>query len=95
MTKLIVSFNRYQSNWYIGELYYLFFNFLKTLPNISIEYKDIKDLFLHNKFIIDNPLQLEQILAITLYITKSDFIYKKYNNKNEVGYYLLRNVEIL
>jgi hypothetical protein len=56
MTKLIVSFNRYQSNWYIGELYYLFFNFLKTLPNISIEYKDIKDLSLeypksNNKYI--------------------------------------------
>jgi hypothetical protein len=44
MTKLIVSFDKYQSDWYVGELYYSFFNFLKTLPNISVEYKDIKDL---------------------------------------------------
>jgi hypothetical protein len=44
MTKLIVSFDKYQSDWYVGELYYSFFNFLKTLPNISVEYKHIKDL---------------------------------------------------
>jgi hypothetical protein len=44
MTKLIVSFDRYQSDWYVGELYYSFFKFLKTLPNISVEYKHIKDL---------------------------------------------------
>jgi hypothetical protein len=61
-----------------------------------IYYNDIKDIFLHNKNTIEYPLQLEQLLAITLYITKSDLIYKKdlIDQKN-TDYYILRNVKIL
>jgi len=59
-------------------------------------YEDMKNLFLHHIIIIENPLQLELLLAMTLYITKSDLIWKVYdNNINVVKYYLLRNVKEL
>jgi hypothetical protein len=59
-------------------------------------YEDMKNLFLHHIIKIENPLQLELLLAMTLYITKSDLIWKVYdNNINVVKYYLLRNVKEL
>lgn len=57
-------------------------------------YEDMKNLFLHHIIKIENPLQLELLLAMTLYITKSDLIWKV-NDNNYIKYYLLRNVKEL
>lgn len=43
MTDLLVSYDHYQYDWYVGELYKNFVNFLKS-KNISIEYINIKEL---------------------------------------------------
>jgi hypothetical protein len=56
---------------------------------------NIRNIFLRYQYNISYPLELELILATTLYITKSDMIYRDVNNKNIIFYYLLRNVEIL
>jgi len=57
---------------------------------------DIKDMFLHYKYEINNPIHLDLLLAITLYITKSDLIYKITNiDENNTKYYILRNIKIL
>jgi hypothetical protein len=60
-------------------------------------YKDniIRKLFLRFRMTIKYPLELELILAITLYITKSDMIYKETNKDNITYYYLLKNIEML
>jgi len=42
--RLEVSFDLYQKNWYVGELYNSFFNFLKEIPGIEVEYLTIKEL---------------------------------------------------
>lgn len=57
--------------------------------------KNIRKIFLRYQYNISYPLELELILAMTLYITKSDMIYRDDNNKKIIFYYLLRNVEIL
>ena len=45
---------------------------------------------------INNPLQLELLLAMTLLITKSDLIWKVTDDDNMfTRYYLLRNVKEL
>ena len=56
---------------------------------------NIRNIFLRYQYNISYPLELELILATTLYITKSDMIYRDDNNKKIIFYYLLRNVEIL
>jgi hypothetical protein len=59
-------------------------------------YVDIKNIFLHHIVEIENPLQMELILAMTLLITKSDLIWKVDDKKdNFIIYYLLRNVKEL
>lgn len=62
-----------------------------------IFFKDnfIRKLFLRYKMNIKNPLVLELILAITLYITKSDMIYKKQKENNITYYFLIKNIEML
>lgn len=86
-----------RNTYYIKKIINYIFSLNINGDNIEEDtffYKDMKNLFLHHKFIIKNPLQLEQLLAITLYITKSDLIYKiQKNNKTE--YYILRNIQIL
>jgi hypothetical protein len=50
--------------------------------------------FLNPIVSISNPTQLEIILALTLYITKSDMIYKIYNKKDNIDqYYILKNIK--
>ena len=59
-------------------------------------YEDMKNLFLHHIIKIENPLQLELLLAMTLYITKSNLIWKENDDDNMITrYYLLRNVQEL
>lgn len=59
-------------------------------------YVDMKNIFLHHIVEIENPLQMELILAMTLLITKSDLIWKVDDEKdNYTRYYLLRNVKEL
>lgn len=55
----------------------------------------IRKLFLRYKMNILYPLELELILAITLYITKSDMIYKKQKENNITHYFLIKNIEML
>ena len=87
------------NTYYIKKIINYIFNLNINANNVEelIFYNDIKDMFLHNIINIENPIQLEQLLAITLLITKSDLIYKINNaNKNYTEYYILRNVvEIL
>jgi len=86
------------NTYYIRKIINYIFDLNINAKNIEelIFYYDIKNMFLHNIIIIENPIQLEQLLAITLYITKSDLIYKIYNVEgNYTEYYLLRNVKIL
>ena len=59
-------------------------------------YEDMKNTFLHYMIEINNPLQLELLLAMTLLITKSDLIWKVTDDDNMfTRYYLLRNVKEL
>ena len=59
-------------------------------------YNNMKNLFLHHIIEIKDSLQIELLLAMTLYITKSDLIWKVNDNVNNViKYYLLRNVREL
>ncbi len=86
------------NTYYIRKIINYIFDLNIDAQNIEelIFYYDIKNMFLHNKIIIENPIQLEQLLAITLCITKSDLIYKKNKvDKNYTEYYILRNVEKL
>jgi hypothetical protein len=92
--------NKFITNntYYIKRIINYIFSLNINGDNIDelIFYYDIKNMFLHNKHIIENPIQLEQLLAITLYLTKSDLIYKIDNiNENHTEYYILRNVQIL
>jgi hypothetical protein len=84
------------NTYYIKKIINYIFNLNINANNVEelIFYNDIKNIFLHNKYVIENPIQLEQLLAITLYITKSDLIYK-INNESFTEYYLLKNVEPL
>jgi hypothetical protein len=91
--------NKFITNntYYIKKIINYIFTLNINADNIEelIFYYDIKNMFLHNKYTIENPIQLEQLLAITLYITKSDLIYKIDNIKdNYTEYYVLRNVQI-
>lgn len=69
--------------------------FKEMINYIFLKDSFIRKLFLRYKMNIKYPLELELILAMTLYITKSDMIYRDDNNKKIIFYYLLRNVEIL
>jgi hypothetical protein len=84
------------NTYYIKKIIKYIFNLNINAKNVEelIFYNDIKNMFLHSTNIIENPIQLEQILAITLFITKSDLIYK-INKEHKTEYFLLRNVEIL
>jgi hypothetical protein len=86
------------NTYYIKKIINYIFNLNINADNVEelIFYNDIKNMFLHNTNIIESPIQLEQLLAITLYITKSDLIYKIDNVEgNYTEYYVLRNVQIL
>jgi hypothetical protein len=86
------------NTYYIKKIINYIFNLNINADNIEelIFYYDIKNMFLHNNYKIEFPIQLEQILAITLLITKSDLIYKVDNvEKNYTDYYILRNVKTL
>lgn len=59
-------------------------------------YEDMKKIFLRHMIEIENPLQLDLLLAMTLYITKSNLIWKVNDDDNMITrYYLLRNVQEL
>lgn len=60
-------------------------------------YSNLINTFLHHRIIIKYPLQLEILLAITLYITNSDFIYKRINknNNNIIEYYIFKNSKLV
>lgn len=59
-------------------------------------YKDLKNIFLNPIISIKNPIQLEKILAITQYITKSEMIFKKSDIKrNRDKFYLFKNIKNL
>jgi hypothetical protein len=59
-------------------------------------YEDMKKIFLRHMIEIENPLQLDLLLAMTLYITKSNLIWKENDDDNMITrYYLLRNVQEL
>ena len=86
------------NTYYIRKIINYIFDLNIDAQNIEelIFYNDIKNMFLHNLIDIKNPVQLEQLLAMTLHVTKSDLIYKMDNVKNNyTEYYILRNVEIL
>lgn len=68
--------------------------FKQIISYIFLKDKFIKRLFLRYKMNILYPLELELILAITQYITKSDMIYKQ-TKKNIINYFVLKNIEML
>ena len=86
------------NTYFIKKIINYIFN-LKININNSKEkfyYVDMKNIFLHHIVEIENPLQMELILAMTLLITKSDLIWKVDDEKdNYTRYYLLRNVKEL
>jgi hypothetical protein len=58
-------------------------------------YNQLKKLFLNPELSIEYQIELEIILAITLFITKSDMIYKIYNkNNNTDQFFILKNMKI-
>jgi hypothetical protein len=66
MTKLLVSFDKYQNNWYVGELYESFYNYLKSIPNLDVEYKNIKDLSLEYPKIENQYLSIFSIYNLII-----------------------------
>lgn len=87
-TRFLTKIINYISSLYINEK-------ITEIEKI-IFYYDIKNIFLRYEYIIEIPLHLELLLAITLYITKSDLVYKLDNKEqNCTEYYILKNVEIL
>jgi hypothetical protein len=62
-------------------------------PEELLHYLDLKNVFLNPTFEIKNSIQFEFLLAITLYITKSELIYKDTIYNYDV-YYLLRNIKL-
>lgn len=76
--------------------YILDFNINKdNLEQDIFLYTNLKEFFLKPKILIKNKLELEIILAITQFITKSEMIYKKYDKKNNIDkFYLLKNIKI-
>jgi hypothetical protein len=78
---------------------YIIKKILNYILKMKIKNKDmiynIRNIFLRYQYNISYPLELELILAMTLYITKSDMIYREDDKKEKIVYYLLRNVEIL
>jgi len=86
------------NTYYIKKIINYIFD-LKINLNNSKEtffYRDMKNIFLHYMIEIQSPIFMELILAMTLHITKSDLIWKVYDEKdNYIRYYLLRNVKEL
>ena len=68
--------------------------FKQIISYIFLKDQFIKRLFLRFEMIIEYPLELELILAITQYITQSDMIYKQ-TKKNIINYFILKNIEML
>jgi hypothetical protein len=86
------------NTYYIKKIINYIFNLKINLNNFKelFFYDDMKNIFLHHIIYNVNRLQLELLLAMTLYITKSDLIWKvNDNDKNYRIYYLLRNVKKL
>jgi hypothetical protein len=96
--KELMTSNTYYFKKIINYIFSLYINEKIHEKNMEkiIFYYDIKNMFLHHEYLIENPTQLELLLAITLYITKSDLLYKLDNiEENYTEYYILRNIEIL
>lgn len=88
------------NTYYIKKIINYIFDLKINLNNFKelFFYDDMRNIFLHHIINIENPLQLELLLAMTLYITKSDLIWKDNVNDNDNNYriyYLLRNVKKL
>lgn len=98
ITRQLITTNTYYLKKIIDYILSLYNNekvFDHEIEKITFYY-DIKKMFLVNEFKIRNILELEILLAITLYITKSDLIYKLYNEKQKCNdYYILRNINII
>jgi hypothetical protein len=97
---IIISKNEniINNTFYIKKIINYIFDLKINLNNYKelFFYEDMKNLFLHHIIKIENPLKLDLLLAMTLYITKSDLIWKVNDNVNNVKrYYLLRNVQEL
>lgn len=67
--RLLVSFDRYQENWYVGELYYNFLLYLQDL-GIDVVYKNIKDL--EKEYKKENNDNLSIFSIYNLIITNKD-----------------------
>jgi hypothetical protein len=84
------------NTYFIRQIINYIFDYNINEENIDEDllfYKDLKNIFLNPIIYIKNPIQLEIILAITQYITKSEMIFKKYNkNQNIDKFYLLKNI---
>lgn len=79
MSNLLVSFDQYQNDWYVGELYKSFIEYLKN-KNISINYINIKELsnqYNHN-YSIDSIFSIYNLI-ITNIDTKKTFIHSLYD----------------
>jgi hypothetical protein len=84
------------NTYYIKKIINYIFDLKINLNNFKelFFYDDMRNIFLHHIINIKNRLQIELILAMTLYITKSDLIWKVNDNDNNYRiYYLLRNVK--
>ena len=67
----------------------------KIKQNIAL-YTQVRLDLLTSRIVIEHPIHFEKILAIALYITHSDMIFKSHDVfSNAVVYYLLKNVNII
>jgi hypothetical protein len=84
------------NTYFIRQIINYIFDYNINEENIDEEllfYKDLKNYFLNPIIYIKNPIQLEKILAITQYITKSEMIYKISDIKNNRdNFYILKNI---
>lgn len=87
------------NTYFIRQIINYIFDYNIEQDNFNEEllfYKDLKNIFLNPRILIENPIQLEKILAITQYITKSEMIYKIYDKKKNIDkFYLLKNIKNL
>jgi hypothetical protein len=93
--KIIYNIN---NTYYIKKIINYIFDLKINVNNYKemFFYEDMKKIFLRHMIEIENPLQLDLLLAMTLYITKSNLIWKENDDDNMITrYYLLRNVQEL
>lgn len=75
--RLLISFDKYQENWYVGELYHAFFKYLNDTQGIDVEYCNIKDLSLKYPPVDDRYSSIFSIfnLIVTNKNTNKTFIH--------------------